>query len=87
MGTTTRKAFLTKAIVAAKLLKHTCPGRYVGIMLPAVQITSLLIAATYLAGKTLVMLNWTVGESAMRHCMETVKVEHILTVKSFFELV
>jgi len=70
LGTSSRKDFLLKAYVVARILKHEVDGPYVGIMLPALQSTSLLVAATYLAGKTPVMLNWTVGPrvSGTLHC-------------------
>ena len=87
IGTSSRRSFLIKAIVIAHILRRRIASRHIGIMLPALQSTSMLIFATYLSRKVPVMFNWTVGERAMRHCMETVGVKTILTVKSFFSLV
>lgn len=86
-GTMTRKAFLTKASVVSCLIRKLCKGERVGLMLPALSSTSLLVLSTFLAKKTPVMFNWTVGEAAMRHCMESVHIEKIITVRSFFETV
>lgn len=86
-GTMTRKAFFMKASVVSYLIQRRCKGKRVGLMLPALSSTSLLIFSTFLAKKTPVMLNWTVGETAMRHCMESVDIEKIITVRSFFETV
>lgn len=56
-------------------------------MLPSVASSSLLLIATYLAGKVPVMLNWTVGEAALLHCINFAKIDHVLTSKSFYEKV
>jgi len=84
IGTTTRKEFLLKAMVLSKIIRKEVKGREVGIMLPALQSTTLLVIATYLAGKIPVMLNWTVGKSVLEHCVETVDLKQILTAKSFY---
>src|SRR5210317_1516850 len=57
-GTSTRKSFFLKSCVVSQLIKSKVKGKYVGIMLPALQSTSLLIIASYMAGKVPVMLNW-----------------------------
>ena len=54
-------------------------------MLPSVASSSLLIIATYLSGKIPVMLNWTVGEKALIHCVNFAKIDYVLTSKSFYE--
>jgi len=53
--------------------------------LPALQSTTLLIVATYMAGKIPVMLNWTVGKKVLEHCMETAGVEVILSADTFIK--
>jgi acyl carrier protein len=82
-GSTNRKTFLLKAAVVAELIKKKVKGLYVGIMLPALQSSTLLIIATYMAGKIPVMLNWTVGKKVLEHCMETAGVDVILSADSF----
>lgn len=56
-------------------------------MLPSVASSSIVLIATYLAGKVPVMLNWTVGELALLHCIDFARIDHILTSKSFYEKV
>ncbi len=85
LGSTTRKSFLLKAAVVSGLIRQKAKGHYVGIMLPAVQSTTLLVVACYMAGKIPVMLNWTVGKKVLEHCAETAGVEVILSAGSFIQ--
>ena len=87
LGTATRGEFLLKAMVVSEIIKKEVDGKYVGIMLPALQSTSLLVMATFLAGKVPVMLNWTVGKKVLEHCIENVELKKILTAKAFFDKV
>jgi len=87
LGTTTRKDFLLKAYVVSKILRQEVDGQYVGIMLPALQSTTLLVAATYLAGKIPVMLNWTVGPKVMEHCISSVNLKQVITARTFYDKV
>lgn len=87
LGSTSRKEFYLKTMVVAQILKKEVSGEYVGIMLPALQSTTLLVAATYMAGKIPVMLNWTVGPQVLQHCVNTVQISHIITAGAFFDRV
>lgn len=82
-GSTNRRTFFLKACVVAELLKKEVKEQHVGIMLPALQSTTLLIAACYLSGKIPVMLNWTVGKKVLEHCIETAGVTKIISAGSF----
>jgi long-chain-fatty-acid--[acyl-carrier-protein] ligase len=84
MGTTTRKEFLLKAMVLSKIIRKEVKGKEVGILLPALQSTTLLVISTLLAGKVPVMLNWTVGNKVLDHCIDHVNISKILTAKSFY---
>jgi long-chain-fatty-acid--[acyl-carrier-protein] ligase len=87
LGSTSRKEFLLKVYVVAQLLKKEVKGKYVGIMLPALQSTNLLVMATYISGKIPVMFNWTVGKTVLEHCFDSSGAEVILTAKTFFDKV
>jgi len=87
LGTTTRKEFLLNAYVVSKIIRKEIKETHVGIMLPALQSTILVVAATYLAGKVPVMLNWTAGPKVLEHCLKKVNLEKILTAKTFFDKV
>ena len=85
LGSTNRKTFLLKAAVISGLIRRKVKGEHVGIMLPALQSTTLLVIATYMAGKIPVMLNWTVGKKVLEHCAETAGVEVILSAGTFIK--
>lgn len=86
-GTSTRKSFFLKACVVSQLIKSRVKGKYVGIMLPALQSTSLLIMASYMAGKIPVMLNWTVGHKTLTDCADITNLEVIITAGAFIDKV
>jgi long-chain-fatty-acid--[acyl-carrier-protein] ligase len=87
LGSTTRKDFMLKAFVVSKIIRKEVKGKHVGIMLPALQSTALLVISSYLAGKIPVMLNWTVGKKVLDHCIETIDLDVILTAKTFHDKV
>ncbi len=87
MGSVSRKDFMLKAYVVSKIIRKEVDGKYVGIMLPALQSTTLLVISTYLAGKVPVMLNWTVGKKVLDHCVADADLKVILTAKTFHDKV
>lgn len=84
-GTSTRKSFFLKAAVVSQLIKSRVKGKYVGILLPALQSTTLLTIATYMAGKVPVMLNWTVGHKVLSYCAQLTELELIITAGAFHD--
>lgn len=85
-GMQSKKDFIIKAYLIADYIKKI-EGEYMGIMLPAVWSAPLLIIATYLAGKTPVMFNWTLWKEAFDHCVKFSKVDKILTSSNFYDRV
>jgi acyl-CoA synthetase (AMP-forming)/AMP-acid ligase II len=85
-GMQSKKDFIIKAYLIADYIKKV-EWDYIGIMLPAVWSAPLLIIATYLAGKTPVMFNWTLGKEAFDHCVKFSKVDKILTSSNFYDRV
>ena len=81
-----KKDFILKAFLISDYIK-TFEWKYIGIMLPSVSSSSLIIIATYLAGKVPVMLNWTAWEVALLHCAQFINISHILTSRHFYEKV
>lgn len=55
------------------------PGEYVGLMFPASTGVGVLYLATLFAGKTPVMVNWTVGVRNMTHSLDLLGVKAVLT--------
>lgn len=70
---------LVMGILVLKRRIEKMPGDYVGIMLPAsIAATTTYLAALF-AGKTPVMINWTVGPRVMRHAMDLFRIKTIIT--------
>ena len=72
---------LITAIMVLKPEIETYEGERVGIMLPASVAATVSYLATLFAGKTPVMLNWTVGSRNLAHALEVAEVKNVLTVK------
>ncbi len=83
-GMMTRDQFLLKSYVIWEYLKRFSWEK-IGVMLPALSATSLLLVWTYLSDKMPVMLNWTVWEKSFAHCMEFAGLDTILTSRKFYE--
>jgi len=80
--TQTRKEFHQKVFLLSEYIKKI-PGENIGIMLPSLGMTSMILMAVYKAGKIPVMLNWTLWEKALLHCVDFANISNILTSKSF----
>lgn len=58
------------------------PGQRLGIMLPAVSAATVCYLAALFAGKTPVMVNWTAGPRNLRHGLEDLQVQAVLTARA-----
>jgi long-chain-fatty-acid--[acyl-carrier-protein] ligase len=72
---------LIMGILFLKSQFEKVPEQNIGIMLPATNAAVTTYWAAVFAGKTPVMVNWTVGSRNMRHCMETAELKRIYTVR------
>ncbi len=79
-GVKTFRDVLT-AIIFLKPLIEKLEGRYLGIMLPAGVTADVAYFAALFAGKTPVMLNWTVGPRNMAHSLDVLGVRRVLTAR------
>jgi len=61
---------LITAVLALRPEIEKVPGDYVGIMLPASGTASVMFLAVLFAGKTPVMVNWTVGARNLAHGLD-----------------
>lgn len=64
---------------------RTLPGKYIGIMLPSSAAAYLSVLACQLAGKTPVMVNWTVGPKHLESVIEATNLEVILSSWAFLD--
>ena len=73
---------LITAILVLKPEIEKLPGECVGVMMPASVGANILYLSALFAGKTPVMVNWTVGPRNAVHCLDLVGVRHILTARA-----
>jgi len=72
-------------IVAILILRRhfaNLPGEYLGIMLPASVGVSIVYLAALFAGKTPVLVNWTLGRRHLKHALDSLSVRHIVTAQA-----
>jgi len=81
-GVVTYRQFKRSALALAQYIR-TLPGDRLGVMLPASVAADIAVFATMLAGKTPVMINWTLGARTARHALRSARVQHILTSLRF----
>jgi long-chain-fatty-acid--[acyl-carrier-protein] ligase len=74
---TFREVVLACTLLAAKF--RELPGEYLGIMLPASVTAGAAYLSALFAGKTPVMVNWTLGERNLKHAMDLLGVRAIVT--------
>ena len=72
-------------VMVLRPLIERMPGDRVGILLPAGVAADIVYMATLLAGKTPVMVNWTVGARNIEHCLSLVGVKRVLTARRLIE--
>lgn len=77
-GVRTYRDIITGVLALVPQLRNL-PGSYVGLMLPASAGSGVLYLALLFAGKTPVMVNWTVGARAMTHSLDLLGVKAVLT--------
>ncbi len=70
------------AIMVLKPIFEKLEGTHVGLMLPASGGASILYLALLFAGKTPVLVNWTVGSRSMGYGLDLLGVKHVITVST-----
>lgn len=83
-GAKTNREIVT-AIMALKPELEKLPGPTLGIMLPASLSAGIAYLSVMFAGKTPVMVNWTVGIGQMQYCLKQAGVTHVVTAKALVE--
>ena len=72
-------------VMVLRPLIQRMPGDRVGILLPAGVAADIVYMSTLLAGKTPVMVNWTVGARNLEHCLSLVGVKRVVTARRLVE--
>ena len=83
-GALSWKRFKTGVLMMAREYSEW-PEQRVGVMLPASAGASLCTFGLILAGKTPVMLNWTVGRKNLEHAVDASGLERVLTSDRFLD--
>ncbi len=83
-GVLTYKDLKMRALVIADYISKL-PGDYIGILLPSSVGAAILILATQLAGKTPLMINWTVGAAHLESVVKLSKVQVVLSSRNFLD--
>ena len=78
------KTYRDMVLAILVLQRHLAalPGEYLGIMLPASVAVSIVYLAALFAGKTPVMVNWTLGRRHLKHALDSLGVRHIVTAQA-----
>ena len=84
-GLQSRNDFAIKSFLLRNKLKSLGDENHVGVMLPALNSTGLVIMGLYLSNKVPVMMNRTLPQQAFEHCVRFSKIKVILTSKKFYE--
>ena len=95
MGTAPACSDITSGILDYQTMKRAAiilsekirklEGEYIAVLLPATAGTYILQMAIYLAGKTPVPLNWTVGTYFMNHAIKLVDIRCIISSEKFLK--
>ena len=78
-----KKLKLAVMVLSAAIKKF--PEQNIGIMLPASNAATITLLSTILAGKTPVMLNWTVGKKNLEHAVNSAEIKRVLTSSTFLD--
>ena len=76
---------LVRAILALKGPVEALPGERLGVMMPASGAAGVLVLTALFAGKTAVMVNWTLGPRHLGGALASVGVERVLTSRAVVE--
>ena len=86
MQTLTYRKLMVGADVLAQALRGTVAGgERVGLLLPNVNATPVVILALWSLGKVPAMLNFSSGMPTMLACAELAGLKHIVTSRAFLE--
>ncbi len=83
-GVYTYSQLKKRALLAAALVSKL-PGKNIGVLLPSAVGAQVIVLACWLAGKTPVMINWTIGSRYLQHVVDTTKIEAVISSWTFLD--
>ncbi|WP_295538325.1 acyl-[ACP]--phospholipid O-acyltransferase [uncultured Thiohalocapsa sp.] len=82
-ATLTNRRLIAAVLVFAGAIRKRCPEQNLGILLPASSAGVIANLAAWLAGKTVVNLNYTATPQALRAALQTAGIRHVVTAERF----
>ena len=80
------RQFIARTFILARLLKpDTAPGERIGLLLPNVSTTLIIIMACQYLGRVCAMLNYTTGAKALLRACEVGEIRKVYTSRRFIE--
>jgi len=76
---------IVRACLALQPALRALPGERLGLLLPASAAADLSYLATLFAGKTPVMVNWTIGPEVVANWLDRLGVQRVLTSRVFIQ--
>lgn len=83
-GILTYKQLRLRVLLLAEAFKHL-PGQYIGVLLPASVAANVTILALSMAGKTPLMINWTVGPRHLESVLAFSKTQAVISSWAFLD--
>ncbi|MBI3901104.1 MAG: AMP-binding protein, partial [Chlamydiia bacterium] len=84
VGTMSYRRIKRAALVLSLYFKQ-CPESHIGIMLPALSVTYIVILAILFAGKVPVMLNWTLGPRYLDEMLRAGEIQRVISSWRFLD--
>ncbi len=79
------RRLLVGADLMAQQLEKECDGNHVGVLLPNVNATPVVLLALWSLGKVPAILNFSTGMATMLACVQLAGLKHIVTSRKFLE--
>jgi len=76
---------IVRSVLAIQAPLEALPGERLGVMMPASGAAGVLVLAALFAGKTAVMVNWTLGPRHLGRALASIGVERVLTARAVVE--
>ena len=79
----TNRRLIAAVLIFARALRKRCPEQNLGILLPASSAGVIANLAGWLAGKTVVNLNYTASPQALRAALDTAGIRNVVSARRF----
>jgi acyl-[acyl-carrier-protein]-phospholipid O-acyltransferase/long-chain-fatty-acid--[acyl-carrier-protein] ligase len=81
----TQRRLMIAVLLVARVIRQQMPAPSIGILLPASTAGVIVNLAAWMAGKTVINLNYTAGHETLAAAVRQAKLEHIVTANQFIQ--